>query len=230
MISIIIPVFNQEKQFDRCLRAIKAQTVDDYEIIVVNDGSSDDSQAVIERWDSEFEAGRYQYQNQPNQGAPSARNAGARYAQGQYLFFCDADIILVPDALATMLKTLTDHPDAVFAYSNFRYGIKIFRFFPFDAVRLKEMPYIHTSSLLRREYYPGWDESLRKLQDWDLWLTVVEHGGRGIWIDRELYTMETGFTMSSWVPKSFHKFLPFLPAVKRYHEAMAIVKKKHGIV
>ena len=75
--------------------------------------------------------------NQPNQGAPAARNRGFRESKGEYLLFCDADAVLVPDALQVMLAGLKAHPEASYAYSSFNWGKKLFKLDEFNAERLK---------------------------------------------------------------------------------------------
>lgn len=234
MISIIIPVFNQAKKISACLESIIKQTINNtsnsIEIIIVNDGSKDGVENVlgnfIKTHDFDFEIKVF---NQVNQGAPAARNRGAKEARGEYLFFCDADAILRANALEEMMSALTLNPTVGYAYSSFLWGRKLFKIGPFDAEKLKREPYIHTMSLIRREIFPGWDESIKKFQDWDLWLTVLESGYTGIWIDKVLFTVSPGGTISSWLPSFAYKYLPFLPQVKKYRQAMAIIKKKHRL-
>jgi hypothetical protein len=87
-------------------------------------------------------------------------------------------------------------------------------------------------SLIRRSDFPetGWDESIKKLQDWDLWLTMLEQGHVGLWINKILFRVTPGGTISSWLPAAAYKLLPFLPAVKKYKAAVKIVKAKHGLI
>ena len=115
------------------------------------------------------------------------------------------------------------------------WGAKRFRLQPFDREALKKQNYIHTSSLLRRSAFPGFDETLKKFQDWDLWLTMVERGSKGVWIDRELYHIEPREQgISRWLPKiaymiPWHR-LGFQPKeIGRYREAETVVRKKHRI-
>ncbi|MDO8505082.1 MAG: glycosyltransferase family A protein [bacterium] len=155
-----------------------------------------------------------------------------------YILFCDADIVLRPDCLEKMVRTLEAHPDASYAYSSFRFGWKKFKLWPFSAARLKQMPYIHTTSLIRVEHFPetGWDESVKRLQDWDLWLTMLEQWHIGVWIPKVLFTVvNTKGTMSRWIPSFLHAW-PFkrltlqVEPFTRYNEAVARIKEKHRIV
>jgi len=88
-ISIIVPIYNAEKYIDRCMNSIYAQTFTDYEIILVNDGSKDDSLALCKAYAQKDE--RVKVIDKENGGAGSARNAGIEVAQGEYLAFPDAD-------------------------------------------------------------------------------------------------------------------------------------------
>jgi glycosyltransferase involved in cell wall biosynthesis len=229
MISIIIPLYNQADLLPKCLRSIKDQTTSNYEIIVVNDRSTDRLSKVIKQAKKDFGYKIEFMHNQTNHGAPYTRNKGARRARGEFLLFCDADIILNRDMLTTMLSTLSQAPKASYAYSSFKFGRKTFKLFPFDREKLKKMPYIHTTSLLRKEHFPGFDEKITRLQDWDLWLTMLELGHTGIWIDKILFKVHTGGTMSEWMPSFSYKLFPFLPKVQKYKYAVMKIKEKHNL-
>ena len=229
MISIIIPVYNQAKALDKCLASIKNQNYDNYEIIVVNDGSTDNFYEVIEKYKNIFTY-KLEYISQDNAGPQAARNAGARRARGEFIIFCDADLELYPEMLKIMKGALRHHPEVGFVYSSFLWRSKKFRSFSYDENKLRQMPYINTSSLMWREYFPKFDEKIKKFQDWDLWLTMLENGHRGFWIDKVLYRINAGSTMSAWLPKAAYKFFPFLPSVKKYNAAMKAIKEKHGLI
>lgn len=232
MISIILPVHNRAKIFIDTLKSLAAQTFSDYEVIIVNDGSTDGVDRVFVAYYQELKSrNRYLFINQANQGAPAARNRGLREARGQYLLFCDDDAILAPTALAVMRQTLDNNPGASYAYSSFKWGKKLFKAGDFDSGKLKREPYIHTMALIRREDFPasGWDEKIRKFQDWDLWLTMLEQGKTGVCVPEVLFTVRPGGTMSAWLPRVAYKLLPWLPTVKKYQQAMKIIKEKHGL-
>lgn len=230
MISIIIPVYNQAEHLARCLNSIKNQTYNNYEIIVVNDGSTDNLNSVVEKYKKIF-GFKLSYLEQENQGAPAARNYGARLAKGEFLLFCDADMAIEPEMLEAMLTALKQNPAAAYCYSSFLWGNKKFRLWPYDAEKLKIMPYINVASLLRRESFPGFDESLKRFQDWDLWLTIAKRGGSGVWLNRILFkvSLNGAQTMSRWLPSFAYKLLPFLPAVKKYNRAKEAIFNKHKL-
>ena len=232
MISIIIPIYNQAKKITKTLASIAQQSYSDYEVIIVNDGSSDSVEKVFTNYSKNLETNNhYLFINQTNQGAPAARNRGFQEASGDYLFFCDADAVLKPQALEIMLNALEQNSGVSYVYSSFKWGHKLFKLGDFDPDKLQKMPYIHTMSLIRRVDFPtgGWDESIKKLQDWDLWLTMLSAGKIGLWIPQILFTVSPGGTISSWLPAMAYGLLPFLPSVKKYKRAVKVIKEKHGL-
>lgn len=96
-ISIIVPVYKTEKYLETCLDSLINQTLDELEIILVNDGSPDGSQEIIDRYQTNFPE-KIRACMQPNQGQAAARNNGLQYATGEYIFFVDSDDYLEPDA------------------------------------------------------------------------------------------------------------------------------------
>ena len=227
MISIIIPIYNMATKLPQCLDSILKQDYQDYELIIVNDGSIDDLEKIIDEYDVKFS--RLQVIHQKNQGSNPARNRGAIAAKGEYLLFCDADIIMQNKMLSTMKQALDLNPKKSWAYSSFKLGKKTFKLWPYSLERLKKMPYIHTTSLIRSAHFPGFDNQIKRLQDWDLWLTMAEQGRAGVWIEQILFTVQTGGKISSWIPSFTYKLMPFLPAVKKYKQAEAIIINKHHL-
>jgi len=232
MISIIIPVYNQGKKLIATLASIDKQTYRDFEVIIVNDGSKDGVEKTFADYYQGLKtANHYLFINQNNQGAPAARQRGFKEARGEYLFFCDSDAVLNPDALEVMVYALANSPQVSYVFSSFRWGKKLFKVGEFDPDKLRRMPYIHTMSLIRRADFPasGWDKSIKKFQDWDLWLTMLEQGKVGLLVPQVLFTVSPGGTISSWLPSFAYKYLPFLPAVKKYNAALKIIKNKHNL-
>ena len=104
--SIIIPVYNVEKYLEKCLDSIKNQTYKDYEVIIVNDGTKDNSMDIAKKYD-------FKIINQKNQGLSAARNTGVKNATGAYLLFVDSDDYLEKDLLKELNKSLKNNPDLV---------------------------------------------------------------------------------------------------------------------
>ena len=98
MISVIIPVFNVELFLQSCLESVKAQTLKDFEAILVDDGSSDSSGAICDAYARADN--RFRVVHQPNQGVSAARNRGLDLAKGDYVYFVDAADAMRPEGVA----------------------------------------------------------------------------------------------------------------------------------
>ena len=99
-ISFIVPVYNMERLLPRALRSLRAQTLTDFEAILINDGSKDGSAALCAQ--AVAEDARFRFIDQPNGGVSSARNAGLDAATGKFVMFCDSDDWTEPDWCAAM--------------------------------------------------------------------------------------------------------------------------------
>lgn len=171
-----------------------------------------------------------------NAGAPVARNIGVSVASGSRILCLDADAELVPDALLRMDAALDADPEAAFVYGDFFWGRKRFRGRVFDAAELRKSNWIHTSSLVRREAFAGFDPELKKFQDWDLWWTMTEHGLRGTWIPSPLFRIaprRRGSGMSDWLPAFVHRLpwpvLGWMPkTIRKYRAAEAVLRARHA--
>ena len=122
MISVIIPVFNVELFLQSCLESVKAQTLKDFEAILVDDGSSDSSGAICDAYARADN--RFRVVHQPNQGVSAARNRGLDLAKGDYVYFVDADDEMRPEALAHLYHAITqgEYDIAASGYSLVRNG------------------------------------------------------------------------------------------------------------
>lgn len=251
LVSVIIPVYNHAHTLKASIEAIFRQTYRPLEIIVVNDGSTDNFDQVV------YECLQLTENNcigagsllsilsQENSGAPAARNKGFAASKGEYVIFWDADTMAENTMLQKMFDALQKNPQAAYAYSQFKFGWKVMKSQSFDANKLKQINYIDTSSLIRRsalnchpERSEGslsgncpWDISLKRFQDWDLWLGLLEKGKTGVFVPEVLYAkiVKGRMGISNWLP-SFMFRLPWKTGgVKRYEEARGVVLRKHKI-
>lgn len=106
LISIIMPVYNTEAYLDMAIQSILEQTQEDFELIIVNDGSTDGSPAIVSKWQRQDH--RIQIVAQDNQGLSAARNTGLRHAVGEFIYFMDSDDYLRPDALSACVRYAQD--------------------------------------------------------------------------------------------------------------------------
>lgn len=105
--SIIIPIYNVEHFLQKCLDGLHLQTFTDYEVICVNDGSTDGSRSIVEEWiNVSGNDHKVRLINQANAGLSAARNAGLKVAQGEYVLFLDSDDWLEPNALQALADNL----------------------------------------------------------------------------------------------------------------------------
>ena len=110
MISVVIPLYNKEKAVRATLESVRAQTYKDWECIVVDDGSTDNSREVVEQF--RILDLRFQILSQPNSGVSAARNAGVKAAKGEYVAFLDGDDLWEPTYLEEAAKLIQDFSGA----------------------------------------------------------------------------------------------------------------------
>lgn len=113
-ISIVIPAYNVQRYIDQCLRSVLGQLERHHELIVVDDGSSDNTLALVFKAQEAWSGNNFHVFSQPNEGIPSARNHCLRVAQGDYVAFLDGDDVMLPGALAAMDHAIAEHrPDVI---------------------------------------------------------------------------------------------------------------------
>ena len=111
MISVIVPVYNVEEYLEECLDSIINQTYTDIDVILVNDGSTDNSQRICERYCEQDS--RFHLINQENKGLSGARNRGMSESKGEFITFVDSDDVLKEDMLEQLMKQATSDIDIV---------------------------------------------------------------------------------------------------------------------
>lgn len=231
LVSVIIPVYNRARELKQTLQSVFAQTYKNIEVIVVDDGSTEPVSAVVQEFQKEQQ--NLLFQQQKNAGAPVARNNGFLSSKGDYVIFWDADIIAEPQMLEKMMVVMQKNSDVTYVYSSFYFGFKKMPALEFNADKLKENNFIPMTSLLRRADFPGFDVNLKKFQDWDVWLTLLEQGKRGVRVPEFLFrVIPHSAGMSAWLPKFLYKkpwkYLPFVRArVSAYEASKHIIQTKH---
>jgi glycosyltransferase involved in cell wall biosynthesis len=189
-VSVIIPAYNVAPFIVETLESLFAQSYQDFEAILVNDGSTDGTEEQIALYRD-----RLVYIHQPNRGVMAARNAGLKAAKGRYIALLDSDDLLLPRFLEVLVGMLEADSSLSVAYPNARYfgwpahdGKLHQDVFPvaepvtFDRVMRREC-YIFGLLVFRREVIEavgGYDETLsgQGAEDFELWLRMLQHGFR----------------------------------------------------
>ena len=181
LVSVVITTYNDSQFLPEAIESALAQTVPPDEVIVVDDGSTDDPGAVVSRYPN------VRLIRQANQGLAAARNTGWRAACGRYLVFLDADDRLMSKALASNLHRFDQRPDCAFVYGGFRYIDARGRYLPTPPPKLAgEDAYesflrdncvaMHATVMYRRdrlEEAGGFDARLRRCEDYELYLRLT---------------------------------------------------------
>ena len=129
LISIIIPVYNVEKYIEQCLDTIKKQSYQNFEVIIVNDGSQDNTESICKKI-AQSDA-RFKYFSKENGGVSSARNFGLDNANGHYITFIDGDDWVDPNHLEILIKSITENNSdiAICSYKEFKNNIFYIRYY-----------------------------------------------------------------------------------------------------
>jgi len=107
IVSVIVPAYNAEKYIPETIQSVLGQTYEAWELIIVDDGSTDKTAETVAAFDDR----RIRLVEQENRGVGAARNAGIALAQGDYITFLDADDVLPPESLAARVRYLEEHPE-----------------------------------------------------------------------------------------------------------------------
>lgn len=118
-LSIVVPFYNVQSYIEACLQSVRAQLLEDYEVILVDDGSKDESLSVAEKFVAADD--RFTLVRQENQGLGPARNTGTRNARGEYITFLDSDDLIAPRGYAAMVHSLDESGSAFAAGNAYRF-------------------------------------------------------------------------------------------------------------
>lgn len=176
-ISIIMPCYNQAQYIDEAILSVIQQTYKDWELIIVDDGSTDDSYSIMLRHSQQDT--RICCHRQENGGPAKARNKGAAIASGKYLLFFDSDDIILPTFLEEGVRYMEDNDDCTVFYPRVRYfGSRN------DEEKLKFTTYkdmlckasVLCTSIIRKSDFDrigGFDESMRGYEDWEMYIRLL---------------------------------------------------------
>ena len=179
LVSVIIPCFNQARYVSETLESVQQQTFTDFECIVVNDGSTDDSLLKIKAFCEDDT--RFRYIDKPNEGVSVARNTAIRQSKGKFLLPLDADDKIAPTYLEKTVTYLKQHPEVKLVCTNTRlFGTKNVDYdLPeYDYRRIICRNVLVCTALFRRKDFDktsGYNPRMVKgLEDWDIWLSFLK--------------------------------------------------------
>ena len=188
-VAVVVTCYGYAHLLPEALESALGQTLAARQVLVVDDGSPDDTAEVAAR----FAARGVRYLRRPNGGPAAARNSGARACDAGMLVFLDADDRLDPRYLERTVPVLASAgPEVGYVYTQCRYfgDAEGTTSFPeWDRRRLLRWPFVHASALLRAELvarFPYDERRRRGLEDWDFYLTLAEHGVGGRLVDEPL--------------------------------------------
>lgn len=215
LVSFVIPIFKKSPEtLEKCLASLQDMSLKEIEILAIFDGPDPVLEEVAKRF-------KVQSHVIEHGGAPKARNAGIALATGKYVSCFDADCFAVPEMAKRWVEEF-DRTGADFVYSGYKFTNEQggYDSEQFDPYSLQCGNFIASMFPILREKCPRWDESLKAAQDWDFWLTAVENGCKGSFIQG--YGFETepstkgSISYDGWSSDS-------------REETIRIVREKHGI-
>lgn len=192
-VSIILPAYNHAHFLPESIGSALGQTYPDFELILVDDGSTDQTRELV----AGYLDPRIRYHYQDNRGLAAARNTGLRLARGEFIAFLDADDLFMPTKLEQQIRFFETHKAAGLSAGGWKYidaaGEWIGEYWPWpDPPDLTTGDWLGNcfvnpvSVLVRREWIErvgGFDESLKQVEDWDLWLRLAYAGCRMAWVE-----------------------------------------------
>lgn len=188
-VSVIVPAYNVQKYISEALQSLVCQTWQSFEVLIVNDGSTDGTAEAVEPWCQRDP--RFHLLSKPNGGLASSRNWGIRHARGEFIALLDADDRYLPQKLATHVEILQHHSEVGIVYSVSRIirddgrptwltlSGRPIHSDPLLAMLCKNFIGHGSNAIFRRALFDqigGFNESLRSCEDLDFWLKVAEQG------------------------------------------------------
>lgn len=203
-ISILVPIYNVEKYLSRCIESVLSQNFTDYELILVNDGSTDKSGKICDKYNSKYPE-KIKLIHKENGGHNSARLVGFKKASGKYIMFLDSDDYLLPNALYSLYNKIIEGYDIVkginkLVYPNNNYIIEKYKVYNMEVIgsdnylikviNAEVAPYLW-GGLYRKEIIKETDfDKLLSFsigEDWLMNIAIATRVSRMYCIDKEVY-------------------------------------------
>ena len=182
-----MPCYNAALYLDDAINSLRNQTYDNIEILAVNDGSTDDTQARLEQQAASDP--RVRIFSQKNAGPSAARNTALRQINGEFVCFLDSDDIFLPEKIERQVRFLNERPEIDLVYSDFYTGdaqlnltaltaVRMAQTDPVEAVAMHNWfpPMVPTFRRRLMESVGEFDESFRMTEDWDFWIRCARVG------------------------------------------------------
>lgn len=177
IVSIIVPCYNQAQYLPETLDSVLVQTYYNWECIVVNDGSTDNSLSIANEYACRDQ--RIKVVSQENSGPSAARNHGVQESHGKFILFLDGDDIIAPNYLARGLEYLESHPTCVLYYSKIQYIGKRCGIFDICYTSYKDLlagnSIVCTCLIHRKDFdrVGGFDENMKGYEDWEFFIRLL---------------------------------------------------------
>jgi glycosyltransferase involved in cell wall biosynthesis len=199
-VSIIIPSYNSGKFLNKAIESVVSQSYRNLEIIIVNDGSIDDTEKIAKNWQEKDKRIRY-IRHHKNRGLGAARNTGIKNSQGEYIAFLDADDVWLPQKIEIQLKKLNElNADLIFSNWYIWEPENDTKIKAFDSDFIKDKKDLlkffikknfgnPSTALLKKSslnIVGLFDESLKSSEDYDLWLRFCQKGMKIAFVDQPL--------------------------------------------
>lgn len=188
IVSIIVPCYNQAQYLDEALQSVLNQTYQKWECIIMNDGSSDNTEEVALKWIEKDK--RFQYFFKENGGVSSARNVAINQAVGEFILPLDADDRIGSTYINSALAVFKRDATLKLVYSEAEYfGDKTGSWYlpSFSIQNLARFNMIFCSALFRKkdwELVGGYDVNMiYGIEDWEFWIAILKHGGNVFRLD-----------------------------------------------
>ncbi|MFS4096449.1 glycosyltransferase family 2 protein [Streptomyces sp. AF1A] len=185
VVSVVIPCHNYARYLPEAVSSVLAQTFAAWELVVVDDGSTDDTAEVTQRLIAGHPDRRIRLLRQANAGVSAARNTGIEAAGGRYILPLDADDVIAPTMLEKTVAVLDGDPGVaiastdVFTFTDDDLPPQVMPLPAYSRELLLQRLIMFYCSLYRREAWQtvgGYDETMRAGEDWDFWIGCAEHG------------------------------------------------------
>jgi glycosyltransferase involved in cell wall biosynthesis len=238
-LSFVVPIYKPRLDIlTRMVKSLCDQSLKEWDATFVLDGACEAAENVIHS-EMKKKPNAYKIVVQDHAGAQRARNNGQSHATGDFIVHWDYDCLIEPEVSRVWVEQFDKYPEVGFIYSGYKFldekGAVDAE--PFDPWTLRVRNYISGCFPVRRELCATWNESLKSLQDWDFWLSVVEKGGVGKYLP--------GYSFSTLYPEgesisaigcSDKNWLERIDAVKKLHNlperricVSSLTKRQEGI-